>query len=401
MSVLHFPSRPRPIGDPGDPSVGFVSTYPPTQCGLATFSAALERGLRSNGVTDVGVVRCGVDQVTDEHPNVVGRLEDGDRSSIDDAIFVLNTFDCVVIQHEYGIFGGPDGSDVLDLLDGVRVPVITTLHTVPLEPTPRQRSILEAVVARSDVAVTMTAAARERLLSLYDVHPLTIATIPHGATLPPRFAPSVTAPSTVLTWGLLGPGKGIEWVIDALAEVSDVIPSITYLVAGETHPRVRERDGEAYRDSLVRRAAERGVSDRVVFDQRYRTVPELVDLAASVAAVVLPYESTDQITSGVLVDAIAAGTPVVSTRFPHAEELLGDGAGIVVPQRDPSAIARALRTVVTRPNVADAMRTRARALAQRHSWTAVAAEYLRLMNDLLGRERPERPATTRTEAIAR
>lgn len=396
MSILQFPSRPRLVGAPTDPSIGFVSTYPPTQCGLATFSAALEKGLRANGVTDIGVVRCGRSPESPDLPGVVAHLEDGVSSSINDAAFVLNTFDCVVLQHEYGIFGGPDGSDVLDLLDAIRVPVITTLHTVPLDPSPRQRSVLEAVVARSDVAVTMTAAARERLLALYDVHPLTIATIPHGATLPPRFAPNVTAPATVLTWGLLGPGKGIEWVIDALAEVSDVVPPITYLVAGETHPKVRERDGEAYRESLVRRAAERGVADRIVFDQRYRSVAELVELAASVAVVVLPYESNDQVTSGVLVDAVAAGTPVVSTRFPHSEELLGDGAGIVVPHRDPAAIARALRTVLTRPNVAEAMRTRARQLAERHSWNAVAAQYLHVMAGLIG------PATTgRAEAVAR
>lgn len=396
MSILQFPVRPRLVGERDDPSVGFVSTYPPTQCGLATFAAALERGLRANGVTDIGVVRCGSSPEVPDRPGVVAHLEDGLAGSVADAAYVLNTFDCVVVQHEYGIFGGPDGSDVLDLLDAIRVPVITTLHTVPVNPSPRQRSILEAVVARSDVAVTMTASARERLLAMYDVHPLTIATIPHGATLPPRFAPSVSAPATVLTWGLLGPGKGIEWVIDALAEVSDVVPPITYLVAGETHPKVRERHGEAYRESLVRRAVERGVADRVVFDQRYRSVAELVDLAASVAAVVLPYESSDQVTSGVLVDAVAAGTPVVSTRFPHSEELLGDGAGIVVPHRDPTAIARALRTIVTRPNVADAMRVRARQLAERHSWNAVAAQYLQVMSDLIG------PTTTeRTAAVSR
>lgn len=396
MSILQFPSRPRLVGEPTDPSIGFVSTYPPTQCGLATFSAALEKGMRANGVTDVGVVRCGRPSESPDLPNVVAHLEDGVSRSITDAAFVLNTFDSVVLQHEYGIFGGPDGSDVLDLLDAIRVPVITTLHTVPLDPSPRQRSVLEAVVARSDVAVTMTAAARGRLLALYDVHPLTIATIPHGATLPPRSAPNVTAPAMVLTWGLLGPGKGIEWVIDALAEVSDVVPPITYLVAGETHPKVRERDGEAYRESLIRRAVERGVADRIVFDQRYRSVAEIVELAASVGVVVLPYESNDQVTSGVLVDAVAAGAPVVSTQFPHSEELLGDGAGIVVPHRDPTAIARALRTVLTRPNVAEAMRERARQLAERHSWNAVAAQYLQIMAGLIGST-----TSTRAEAVTR
>jgi glycosyltransferase involved in cell wall biosynthesis len=234
-----------------------------------------------------------------------------------------------------------------------------------------------------DYSITMTASARERLLARYEVRPADIVTIPHGATLPPPVASRHASSPTVLTWGLLGPGKGIEWVIDALAEVSDVVPPIRYVIAGATHPKVLARDGEQYRESLAQRAIDRGVADRVVFDQQYRSVPELLDMVSQATAVVLPYDSEDQITSGVLVDAVAAGVPVIATAFPHATELLSGGAGVVVPHRSPTAIADALRNVVTRPNVAQAMRAQAARLATEHSWPCVAAKYLELIEHVV------------------
>jgi len=367
------------------PSVAIVSTFPPTACGLATFSAALAGGFRQIGLHDIGVVRSSDDGSTSDDPRVVAELRPNDWHSIDSAVHVLNSFDCVVLQHEYGIFGGHCGDDVLRVLGQLTVPVVTTLHTVPTSPDAHQKRVLEDVVSLSDYSITMTMAARERLLARYDVRPADIVTIPHGATLPPPVASRPASSPTVLTWGLLGPGKGIEWVIDALAEVSDVVPPITYVVAGATHPKVLAREGERYRESLMQRAAERRVDDRVVFDQQYRTLPELLDMVSRATAVVLPYDSTDQITSGVLVDAVAAGVPVVATAFPHAMELLSSGAGVVVPHRSPPAIADALRTIVTRPNVAQSMRSRAAQLAADHSWPCVASKYLELIERVLNR----------------
>ncbi|MEN9803926.1 MAG: hypothetical protein RIS41_773 [Actinomycetota bacterium] len=361
------------------PSLAIVSTFPPTACGLATFAAALAGGLSRNGVTDIGVVRCAVDSLPVRDDRVITTLEPGRVHSIKESAIALNSYDCVLLQHEFGIFGGHDGDDVVRLIDHLEVPLVTTLHTIPTRPTSHQRETLERVIAGSDQVVTMTGAARQRLLEFYDVDPRDVVTIPHGATLPPPVAPRPAPFPTVLTWGLLGPGKGIEWVIDALAEVSDVVPQITYLVAGRTHPKVKEREGDRYRESLKERARERGVEARVVFDQLYRDVPELIELVRSSSVVVLPYDSDDQVTSGVLVDAVAAGVPVVATDFPHARELLSDGAGIVVPHRDPSAIARALRTIVTNANIARDMRRRAEELARLHDWTKVAGDYLRLV----------------------
>jgi glycosyltransferase involved in cell wall biosynthesis len=178
-----------------------------------------------------------------------------------------------------------------------------------------------------------------------------------------------------LTWGLLGPGKGIEWAIDAFALLDDVDPAPTYVIAGATHPKVRERTGEAYRELLIDRAQRSGSGSRISFDDSYRDLESLTDLIRSADLVVLPYDSADQVTSGVLVDAVAAGRPVVSTAFPHAIELLASGAGIVVPQRDPAALAAAIRSVLDDPERSAAMAAEARRLAPELSWAAVAARY--------------------------
>jgi glycosyltransferase involved in cell wall biosynthesis len=186
-----------------------------------------------------------------------------------------------------------------------------------------------------------------------------------------------------LTWGLLGPGKGIEWAIDALAELSDRDPRPEYVVAGATHPKVRERHGEAYREMLVERAAASTAPADVVFDDTYRDLASLTELIKSADLVVLPYDSQEQVTSGVLVDAVAAGRPVVSTAFPHAIELLASGAGIVVPQRDPVALGRAIRSVLTDARLAASMATEARRLAPELAWSAVARRYSRLADRIV------------------
>jgi glycosyltransferase involved in cell wall biosynthesis len=186
-----------------------------------------------------------------------------------------------------------------------------------------------------------------------------------------------------LTWGLLGPGKGIEWAVAALAQLRDVDPSPRYIVAGQTHPKVLQRDGEAYRDSLDQLVHRLGLSDSVVLDSRYRDAAALDELVASADVVLLPYDSTDQVTSGVLIEAVAAGKPVVATSFPHAVELLSGGAGTVVDHQDPTAIADALRHVLTQPEVATAMAAAATGAAPELRWSAVADRYRQLADRLI------------------
>jgi glycosyltransferase involved in cell wall biosynthesis len=309
------------------------------------------------------------------------------------ALEVLNRTDVVIVQHEYGIYPGPDGESIVGLLDGIVGPVVVVAHTVVSTPTPNQRRVLEQVCARADVVVVMTETARTRLAAGFDVDESKVVVIAHGATTPPADTrpdaqqdPSPDGPR-ILTWGLLGPGKGIEWAIDAMDAVTDLRPRPHYVIAGTTHPKVRERSGESYREMLVDRAAASGASASISFDDTYRDLPSLMGLIRSADLVVLPYDSKEQVTSGVLVDAVAAGRPVIATAFPHAVELLASGAGLVVPQGDPVALGEAMRSVLTDRTLAASMAAEARRLAPDLAWSAVALRYIDLANDLIAPQR--------------
>lgn len=369
-----------------------LSTYPPTQCGLATFTAALVTHLRRPG-DQVSVVRVLDEPAPRPAPEVVHDLVAGSAASAVAAADVLNSFDVVIVQHEYGIYGGADGQDVVSLLAGLYVPTIVVLHTVLAKPTPRQRAILENVIAGAGAVVTMTMTARSRLLADYGAPAGKVFVIPHGApdNRVPASSPGAGVRPSVLTWGLLGPGKGIEHAIDAIALLRGGGLQADYQIAGQTHPRVLDRDGEAYRQGLIARARDRGVSDRVHFDARFLPAAALGKVISGADVVLLPYDSLDQVTSGVLIEAVAAGKPVVSTGFPHATELLGGGAGLLVGRQDPAGIARALQRVLTEPGLSARMSRCSADLAPHLLWPAVARSYRRLAASL---------AAERAEAMA-
>ena len=353
MSVANLPSEGARLAAR---SFGILSSYPPTACGLATFTAALASGMGAHG-TQVGVVRV-VDTAgqTPTDDRVVGELVNGSPRSVAATSEMLNQFDVAVVQHEYGLYGGPDGDEVLEILQGLEVPSIVIAHTILADPTPHQRSVLNEVAAKADHIVVMTEAARKRLCDGFDVDSAKLATIAHGAAIPAsRVVHQRVSRPVMLTWGLIGPGKGIERAIDAMRTLHDLPMRPRYLVAGQTHPKVLASHGESYRQDRIAQARNNGTSSSVTFDDDYRDVPSLTALIQSSKVVVLPYDSKDQVTSGVLVDAIAAGRPVVATAFPHAVELLSSGAGIVVDHDDPDAMALALRRVLTKPELAASM----------------------------------------------
>lgn len=362
---------------------GFISTYPPTQCGLATFTAALLRALTSSG-TDYGYVARLLDAPAAPAGNeVIADIVVGERSRAAASTEQLNNCDVVILQHEFGVYGGPDGEDILALLSALTVPTIVVLHTVLIDPTPHQREVLEAVVAAASAAVTMTRTAHDRLANGYRVDMDKVSVIAHGAPERPNSSEALTAvfrtgQPTVLTWGLLGPGKGIEWGIEAMSLLQDLQPTPKYVVAGQTHPKVVQHEGESYRERLNSLIQQHGLLTSVTLDGHYRPTSSLAELVASADVVLLPYDSTDQVTSGVLIEAVAAGKPVVATRFPHAVELLAGGAGLVVAHQDPPAIAQALRTVLTRPDLAASMSRAASAAAPQLHWPAVADQYRQL-----------------------
>lgn len=370
-------------------SFGLLSTFPPTSCGIATFSAALAAGLIAEGAS-VDVVRCGASPEV-EDVLVVTSLTDQVGPGRRRAVEALNTNDLVIVQHEYGLYDGPDGEAIIGIVGAIDAPTVVVAHTVLSEPTPHQRYVLERVCAAADAVVVMTETAKTRLFDGFDVDHTKVIVIPHGAATPlarPTTGdPVARVRPRLLTWGLLGPGKGIEWAIDALAELDGLDPAPEYVVAGATHPKVREEYGEAYREMLVERAAGSTAAAVVSFDDTYRDLASLTELIQSADLVVLPYDSQEQVTSGVLVDAVAAGRAVVSTAFPHAIELLASGAGIVVPQRDPAALGRAIRSVLTDRELAASMAAEARRLAPELSWSAVARRYGQLADQVIASRR--------------
>lgn len=363
-------------------SYSMLSTFPPTQCGLATFAFALVTQMSAAGA-DVRVVRV-VDEPQPRVPFVTGELVTSDQGSARCAAAELNQSDIAIVQHEYGIFGGRDGADVIEILHHVQVPVIAVLHTVLASPTLHQHQVLARVIKSASMVVTMTETARERLLYGWPIDPSKVRVIAHGAADNRSTGEhrDVKARPTVLTWGLLGEGKGIEWALTALAGLVDLDPPPVYRIVGETHPRVIEREGERYRDRLVAQAHDLGVDDLVSFEGRYLDERTLRTVIREADVVLLPYDSRDQVTSGVLTEAVVAGKPVVSTSFPHAVELLSSGAGLLVPQRDPQAISEALRRVLTEPGLMSSMGAAATELAPGLLWSAVAAEYLELGESL-------------------
>ena len=371
-----------------DVSVGFVSTYPPTVCGLASFTASLRTTIAKTrgSAAGLGVLRL-VDGVRDgwgrDSVHVHRR---GDAGSLRSGLRHLNSYDVVSIQHEFGIYGGADGREVLDLVDRLDVPAVTTFHTMLADPTPDQRWIVERLVGASKRAVVMTQTAAERLVANYDVDPDLVTMIPHGTD--PRFAgPSLATGGRplVLTWGLIGPGKGLEVAIEACAALVGLTPLPRYLIAGATHPNVRRDSGEAYRNGLIELVGRLGLEEIVEFDDRYLEAAELARLVRSADLVVLPYASVDQVTSGVLVEAISASKPVIATTFPHSVELLAGGAGMLVPHGDVEALADALRLALTDSVVARRMARMAGRIADGWDWPTVGRTYDTLFADVVGR----------------
>jgi glycosyltransferase involved in cell wall biosynthesis len=386
--------------------VAVVGDYLPRKCGIATFTADLCSAI-AGGNPDT---HCFVVPVNDieggyDYPDCVRfEIEEQDFSSYQRAADFLNisNVDVVSLQHEFGIFGGNCGSNVLALLRELKMPVVTTLHTILREPTTKQRRVLQEVIAHSTRVVTMTQKGSEFLQKIYDVPVEKIDLIPHGIPDMPFVDPNyykdkfgVEGKLVLLTFGLLSPNKGIESVLNALPEVVKEFPNLVYIVLGATHPNLVREQGETYRFSLERLAKALHIQKHVIFHDRFVSLDELKEFIGAADIYITPYLNEAQITSGTLSYAFGAGKAVVSTAFWHAQELLGDDRGVLVPFGEPAAIAREVVGLLKDETRRHAIRKNAYKLGREMVWSNVG----RLYTESFARARWERSEQQRFFAV--
>jgi glycosyltransferase involved in cell wall biosynthesis len=367
--------------------IAFIGNYLPRHCGIATFTTDLCTAVGA----EYGAERLFAIPVNDpgssyQYPEEVRlELDQEDGSSYERAADFLNFNgnDLVCLQFEYGIFGGPAGSHILILLRRLKMPLVTTLHTVLREPDAQQRFVLEEIAELSDRLIVMSEQSAGLLCGIYAIPRSKIDVIPHGVPDLPFLDPNyfkdqygTEGKSVLLTFGLLSPNKGIENVILALPEILASHSDLIYIVSGATHPHILRREGERYRESLKSLAERIGVTSHVIFNNRFVSAEELVDQVGAADIYITPYRHEAQAVSGTLAIALGAGKAIISTPYWHAIELLADGRGVVVPFDDPASIAKAAVALLSGDAERHAMRKRAYLHARATTWPKTARAYM-------------------------
>ena len=367
--------------------IAFIGNYMPRQCGIATFTTDLCEAMAAEyaGTTCIALPVNDTEAGYDYPGRVRFELTEKDIESYRRAADFLNinNVDLVCLQFEYGIFGGKAGSHILALLRELRMPLVTTLHTILNKPDSDQRRVMEEIASLSDRLVVMSARGSEFLQEVYHVPREKIDLIPHGIPDVPFVDPSfnkdlfgVEGKTVLLSFGLLSPNKGIETVISALPAIVARYPDLVYIVVGATHPHVIQHEGETYRLSLQWLAQEKGVESHVIFYNRFVSLVELVEFISAADIYITPYLNVQQITSGTLAYTVGAGKAVISTPYWYAEELLSEGRGLLVPFRDPEALAERVISLLGDEAERHAMRKRAYMFGRAMIWPEVSRRYM-------------------------
>ena len=376
-------------------NVAYVSTFPPRECGIATYTedlvGAIDRLYATGPPTVMAINDRGGYY---DYPNLVGFQIDREEaeSYVRAAEYVNGSdVDVVNLQHEYGLFGGTWGEHVLDFLEALEKPVVTTLHTVLQEPGPDARRVLEGILRRSDHVVVMARVGIGILEQLYDAFADNVRYIPHGcpnvpfvSTGPVKQGLGLKDRIVLSTFGLISRGKGIEHAIRAMPEVVEEEPRVLYLIIGETHPEVRKHEGETYRQHLLDTVEELGMDENVRFVNRFLEKGELIRFLQATDVYIIPYPNRDQISSGTLLYALSTGKAIVSTPFLHAEEVMGEGAAMRCEFRDPGSIADAVKNLLKFDHVQERYQRRAYQYSRPMIWPNVAMMYVNLFCETLG-----------------
>ncbi|MDB6155967.1 MAG: glycosyl transferase group 1 [Chthoniobacteraceae bacterium] len=367
--------------------IAFLGDYIPRRCGIATFTADICEAI----ATEFPQAQCIVGSVNDrpegyDYPaRVRFEIAEEELDSYRRAAEFLNinNVEVVSVQHEFGIYGGPAGSHLLTFLREVRMPVVTTLHTVLRDPNDEQREVMKQLDALSSRFIVMAERGRVFLETVYGVAPEKIDLIPHGVIDMPFIDSNfykdlfnVEGKTVLLTFGLLSPNKGIEHVIEAMPAILGQHPNVVYIVLGATHPNLLAAEGEAYRRKLEQLAKERGVAGSVIFDDRFVTIEELKEFIGAADIYITPYLNEAQITSGTLAYTFGAGKAIISTPYWHAQELLAEERGILVPFANAQAIADGVNHFLSNPTQMTAMRKRAWKCGREMIWPVIARRYM-------------------------
>ncbi len=366
--------------------IAFLADYIPRKCGIATFTADLREAIAAQypGLHSLIIAMTDCPEGYDYPPEVRFEIPEQDISAYRRAADFLNLInvDVLCLQHEFGIFGGPSGRHVLTLLRNLRMPVVTTLHTILSDPSAEQKQVLQEVIKLSARIVSMAQKGVEFLRNIYETSTDKIDLIPHGIPDVPFADPNyykdkfgVEGRPVLLTFGLLSPNKGIEFVLNALPAVVRDFPKIVYIVLGATHPNLIRDHGETYRLSLERLAKKIGVEKNVIFFNRFVDKDELLEFLGATDIYITSYLNKAQITSGTLAYSFGAGKAVISTPYWHAEELLADGRGVLVPFGDAPAISRAVCDLLRNETARHAIRKNAYLMGRKMIWPHVALDY--------------------------
>lgn len=377
-------------------NIAFLSTFPPRECGIATFTQDLVNELKDIKIINEPKVIAIDDKEYDYGDDVIYRLKQHDRNSYLELANKLNDslIDLLVIEHEYGIYGGEWGEYILDLVDNLKVPYVVTLHTILSNPLDKQKHILKELCTKSKRVVTMAKNTIPLLVNLYGVDERKIVVLPHGVpNLPTLSSESLrkkynidAGKFVVSTFGLISPGKGLEYGIEAIAKVKEKYPDILYLILGQTHPNIVKSDGEVYRDFLVRKVNELNLNDNVKFVNKYLTKREIVEYLKLSDVYLTPYIGREQAVSGTLAYAAGLGKLVVSTPYKYAEEILSDGRGLLAEFKNPDSIANCINFAIENPHEKQIMEEKIKVYGKTMMWDNVALEYvelfLRIFEDL-------------------
>lgn len=374
----------------------YVSTYPPSECGIATFCKDVATSVaKYTPFSKPSIIAVKREHEIEPYERVVRfQLLKEDKQSYFDAAKYINesTIDIVSIQHEFGIYGGDDGEYVLDLLHALKKPAVATLHTVLQNPSPNQKRIIQEMGKLCDVLIVMVKTGRKILLDVYDIDPAKITIIPHGVPNVHRVSAAKVKRALGLadkqllsTFGLINRGKGLEHVIQAMPKILEKHPNTIYLVLGETHPGVRKHEGESYRNMLTDLISDLGIEDNVRFNNRFLSLSELVRYLCATDVYVTPYLNKDQIVSGTLAYALGCGKAILSTPYLYAEEVLAEGRGILIDFESPESIADNVIRVLDDKELKESLESAAYRYGRRAAWFNTAISCLDLFDRVLRR----------------